>query len=79
MTALSFLPLSSSGEWGFTDFIKRGLIEYLDVNEENVSLIALYEKHCNRYGLAGCVTTLLCDLTSVCSASTHTLQPNHPP
>lgn len=28
----------------FTDFIKEGLIEYLDVNEENDSMIALYEK-----------------------------------
>jgi len=34
------------GEWGFPDFLKRGLIEYLDVNEENVSLIALYEQNC---------------------------------
>ncbi len=36
------------GEWTFPDFLKRGLIEYLDVNEENVSLIALYEKDCNK-------------------------------
>jgi len=27
----------------FTDFIKEGLIEYLDVNEENDSMMALYE------------------------------------
>jgi DNA-directed RNA polymerase III subunit RPC2 len=27
----------------FSDFIKEGLIEYLDVNEENDSMIALYE------------------------------------
>jgi DNA-directed RNA polymerase III subunit RPC2 len=33
----------------FTDFIKEGLIEYLDVNEENDSMIALYEKHLNRH------------------------------
>lgn len=30
---------------GFDDFIKKGLIEYLDVNEENDSYIALYEKN----------------------------------
>lgn len=32
---------SPAGEWTFPDFLSRGLIEYLDVNEENVSLIAL--------------------------------------
>ncbi|GFR49601.1 hypothetical protein Agub_g11671, partial [Astrephomene gubernaculifera] len=37
-----------SGEWCFNDFLRRGLVEYLDVNEENVSLIALYEKDCNK-------------------------------
>ncbi|CUM62894.1 uncharacterized protein PRCAT00000453001 [Priceomyces carsonii] len=30
------------GKWSFDDFLKRGLVEYLDVNEENDSLIALY-------------------------------------
>lgn len=30
-------------EWSFDDFLKHGLVEYLDVNEENDSLIALYE------------------------------------
>ncbi len=29
----------------FEDFIRKGLVEYLDVNEENDSNIALYEKH----------------------------------
>ncbi|XP_028403072.1 DNA-directed RNA polymerase III subunit RPC2-like isoform X2 [Dendronephthya gigantea] len=29
----------------FQDFLHDGLIEYLDVNEENDSLIAVYEKH----------------------------------
>ncbi len=29
---------------GFNDFLMRGLVEYVDVNEENNSLIALYEK-----------------------------------
>ena len=46
-------PLSIPGEWGFNDFLRRGLIEYLDVNEENVSLIALYETHCTRCGTGG--------------------------
>lgn len=32
------------GEWAFDDFLHHGLVEYLDVNEENDSLIALYEK-----------------------------------
>ena len=27
----------------FSDFVKRGLVEYLDVNEENDSVIAIYE------------------------------------
>ncbi|GMM34363.1 DNA-directed RNA polymerase III core subunit [Saccharomycopsis crataegensis] len=31
------------GEWGFDDFLKNGLVEYMDVNEENDSYIALYE------------------------------------
>lgn len=33
-----------SGELVFDDFLKLGLVEYLDVNEENDSYIALYEK-----------------------------------
>ena len=32
------------GEMNFDDFLVQGLIEYLDVNEENDSYIALYEK-----------------------------------
>jgi DNA-directed RNA polymerase III subunit RPC2 len=32
----------------FTDFLKEGLIEYLDVNEENDSMIALYESGVRR-------------------------------
>ena len=32
------------GELSFDDFLKMGLVEYLDVNEENDSFIALYEK-----------------------------------
>ncbi|CAB4035615.1 DNA-directed RNA polymerase III subunit RPC2, partial, partial [Paramuricea clavata] len=32
----------------FQDFLHDGLIEYLDVNEENDSLIAVYEKHISK-------------------------------
>lgn len=35
-----------SGKWGFNDFLRNGLVEYLDVNEENNALIALYERNC---------------------------------
>ncbi|BDA40723.1 DNA-directed RNA polymerase III subunit RPC2 [Coccomyxa sp. Obi] len=34
------------GEWAFNDFLRNGLVEYLDVNEENNALIALYERNC---------------------------------
>lgn len=33
------------GEWGFDEFLDRGLVEYLDVNEENDLLIALSEQN----------------------------------
>jgi DNA-directed RNA polymerase III subunit RPC2 len=33
------------GKWGFDDFLTHGLVEYVDVNEENDSLIALYENN----------------------------------
>ena len=32
------------GQLTFDDFLRKGLVEYLDVNEENDSYIALYEK-----------------------------------
>lgn len=32
----------------FEDFLKTGLIEYLDVNEESDAQIAVYEKDINR-------------------------------
>ncbi|KAK9863933.1 hypothetical protein WJX84_006245 [Apatococcus fuscideae] len=32
-------------QWSFTHFLRAGLIEWLDVNEENNSLIALYQTH----------------------------------
>lgn len=37
------IALLLSGKWEFDDFLKHGLVEYLDVNEENDCLIALYE------------------------------------
>ncbi|CAB4253644.1 similar to Saccharomyces cerevisiae YOR207C RET1 Second-largest subunit of RNA polymerase III [Maudiozyma barnettii] len=43
VTAEHLAPLMN-GELVFDDFLKLGLVEYLDVNEENDSFIALYEK-----------------------------------
>lgn len=34
-----------AGVWGFDDFLRKGLVEYLDVNEEDNALIALYEEN----------------------------------
>eukprot|EP00210_Caulerpa_lentillifera_P008427 g8039.t1 len=36
------------GKMSFDDFIQEGLIEYLDVNEENNAMVALYEKDCGK-------------------------------
>lgn len=33
----------------FEDFLREGLVEYLDVNEENDCLVAVYEKDITRY------------------------------
>ena len=35
----------------FTDFLRQGLVEYLDVNEEGDSNMSVYEKDINRYGV----------------------------
>ncbi|KAH3902299.1 DNA-directed RNA polymerase III core subunit RET1 SCDLUD_002118 [Saccharomycodes ludwigii] len=40
----SHLLKLKQGELQFDDFLKLGLVEYLDVNEENDSFIALYER-----------------------------------
>ena len=40
------LDALKASKMNFNDFIDRGLIEYLDVNEENNALIALYERDC---------------------------------
>ncbi|KIY47676.1 beta and beta-prime subunits of DNA dependent RNA-polymerase [Fistulina hepatica ATCC 64428] len=37
------IALLKKGAATFDDFLKKGLVEYLDVNEENDTLIALYE------------------------------------
>ena len=37
-----------SNGMGFEDFLRRGLVEYLDVNEENDCNIALYESEINK-------------------------------
>lgn len=37
------IELLTKGHMTFDDFLRRGLVEYLDVNEENDSYIALYE------------------------------------
>ena len=41
------IDLISKGIMEFEDFLAKGLIEYLDVNEENDSMIALYESEIN--------------------------------
>ncbi|KAI2611499.1 beta and beta-prime subunits of DNA dependent RNA-polymerase [Hypoxylon fragiforme] len=38
------LRLLQAGKVTFDDFLKQGIVEYLDVNEENDALVALYEK-----------------------------------
>ncbi|KAI1639400.1 RNA polymerase Rpb2 [Biscogniauxia mediterranea] len=40
----SHLRLLQAGKVTFDDFLKQGIVEYLDVNEENDTLVALYEK-----------------------------------
>jgi len=40
------LRLLQLGKASFDDFLKQGVIEYLDVNEENDTLIAIYEDQC---------------------------------
>ncbi|KAH3672838.1 hypothetical protein WICMUC_004060 [Wickerhamomyces mucosus] len=37
------------GKFQFDDFLKQGLVEYLDVNEENDCFIALYEKDLSKH------------------------------
>lgn len=43
-----FLRLLQEGKIEFDDFLRQGVVEYLDVNEENDTLIALYEKDITR-------------------------------
>ena len=47
VTARSLQSLRK-GQVGFDDFLSRGLVEYLDVNEEDDSNIAMYEANINQ-------------------------------
>lgn len=47
VTARSLQALRK-GKIGFDDFLSRGLVEYLDVNEEDDSNIAMYEQNINQ-------------------------------
>jgi len=44
-----YLHALRAGNLEFDDFLSRGLVEYLDVNEENDSYIAIYEKDINEH------------------------------
>lgn len=44
-----YLKALRSGNMDFDGFLTRGLVEYVDVNEENDSNIATYENEINRY------------------------------
>lgn len=44
-----YLKALRKGTMEFEDFLTRGLVEYLDVNEENDSNIAIYEKEIGPY------------------------------
>lgn len=48
VTARSLKSLRS-GHWNFDSFLARGLVEYVDVNEENDSNIATYEREINEH------------------------------
>ncbi|KAF2810721.1 beta and beta-prime subunits of DNA dependent RNA-polymerase [Mytilinidion resinicola] len=44
-----YLKALRKGTMNFDDFLTRGLVEYVDVNEENDSNIAVYEKDINEH------------------------------
>lgn len=44
-----YLESLRKGHMEFDDFLSRGLVEYMDVNEENDSNIAIYEKDINEF------------------------------
>ena len=44
-----YLTALRAGTFEFDDFLTRGLVEYLDVNEENDSYIAIYESDINEH------------------------------
>lgn len=39
----------TQGVRSFEDFLREGLVEYLDVNEENDCMVSLYESEISRY------------------------------
>lgn len=47
LVTVYYLELLRRGEMNFDDFLYQGLVEYVDVNEENDSNIALYENEIN--------------------------------
>ncbi|KAF2274299.1 beta and beta-prime subunits of DNA dependent RNA-polymerase [Westerdykella ornata] len=49
MVTARYLKALRSGNMDFDGFLSRGLVEYLDVNEENDSNIATYEHEINQY------------------------------
>ena len=58
-----------AGVWGFEDFLRNGLVEYLDVNEEDNALIALYEEN------IGLSFSALQSALSLCLSATHVRPP----
>ena len=42
--SLTYFKALRRGRLAFTDFLKKGLVEYVDCNEENDAYIAIYEK-----------------------------------
>lgn len=57
----------------FIDFLRQGLVEYLDVNEEGDSNISVYEKDINKYvGTDSLVSRVRWEITILFSrATTH--------
>ena len=64
-----------AGVWGFEDFLRNGLVEYLDVNEEDNALIALYEEN---IGLSfSALQSALSICISICNAHVRPASVSH--